>query len=45
MKVAFHFKVSPTKAVYGPELIRQVFSDLLKLRGHLVNSKIWLVTY
>lgn len=40
MKVAFHFKVPPTKSVYGPELIRRVFSDLLKLRGHLITSKV-----
>jgi hypothetical protein len=40
MKAAFHFKVSPTKGIYGPPIIREVFSELLKLRGHLVNSKI-----
>lgn len=40
MKAAFHFKVCPTKSVYGPELIRRVFFDLLKLRGHLINSKV-----
>lgn len=40
MKAAFHFKVSPTKSIYGPPIIREVFSELLKLRGHLINSKI-----
>jgi hypothetical protein len=40
MKAAFHFKVSPHKSIYGPPIIREVFFELLKLRGHLVNSKV-----
>ena len=40
MKAAFHFKVSPHKSLYGPDIIRQVFSELLRLRSHLINSKV-----
>jgi hypothetical protein len=40
MKAAFHFKVAPGKSVYGPDIIREIFSRLLKLRGHLVKSKV-----
>jgi hypothetical protein len=40
MKAAFHFIVPPEKHVYGPDIIRQVFFDLLQLRAHLVDSKV-----
>jgi hypothetical protein len=40
MHAAFHFKVAPGKGVYGPDIIREIFSRLLKLRGHLVKSKV-----
>lgn len=40
MKAAFHFKIPRNKTIYGPEMIRNVFYELLQLRGHLVSSKV-----